>query len=78
VLQSKRSSHVPDNRREQRGTCKLMILVPLSILRFLNERAANAAGTSNRRHWPALSGPYRLNGTLENDHGGVVPCCRAC
>src|SRR5262249_20822774 len=28
-----------------------MILVPLFDLKFLNVRAANGVGTSNRRHW---------------------------
>jgi len=28
-----------------------MILVPLLDLKFLNELAADGAGTSNRRHW---------------------------
>jgi hypothetical protein len=36
--------------RMQRGTSKHMILVPLIDLKFLRERAATDAGTSNRRH----------------------------
>src|SRR5215510_7971628 len=36
--------------RKQKGTSKYMILVPLIDLKFLNERAASDAGTSNRRH----------------------------
>src|SRR6266545_1086495 len=36
--------------RKQRGTSKYMILVPLFDLKFLNELAASAVGTSNRRH----------------------------
>jgi hypothetical protein len=36
--------------RKQRGTSKYMILVPLFDLKFLNEFAASAVGTSNRRH----------------------------
>src|SRR5262245_61411384 len=35
---------------KQRGTSKSTILVPLIDLKFLNEPAATAAGTSNRRH----------------------------
>jgi nitroreductase len=31
-----------------------MIPVPLLDLKFLNELAARAAGTSNRRHWKIL------------------------
>jgi len=36
--------------RKQRCTSKYMILVPLFDLKFLNELAASAVGTSNRRH----------------------------
>src|ERR1043166_1576611 len=36
--------------RKQRGTSKYMILVPLFDLKFLNELAGTAVGTSNRRH----------------------------
>jgi len=36
--------------RKQRGTSKNMILVPLFDLKFLDELAATAVGTSNRRH----------------------------
>jgi hypothetical protein len=32
------------------GASKLMILVPLFDLKFLEEHAARVAGTSNRRH----------------------------
>jgi len=35
---------------ETKGTSKHMILVPLFDLKFLNELAASAVGTSNRRH----------------------------
>src|SRR5712672_1319020 len=37
--------------RKQRGTSDSMILVPLFDLKFLNEFAATAVGTSNRRHY---------------------------
>jgi hypothetical protein len=37
--------------RKQRDTSKNVILVPLFDLTFLNERAADDAGTSNRRHY---------------------------
>src|SRR5262249_30368128 len=36
--------------RKRTGTSKLMILVPLFDLKFLDEIAAGGAGTSNRRH----------------------------
>src|SRR6266540_181672 len=36
--------------RKQRDTSKYMILVPLFDLKFLNELAGTAVGTSNRRH----------------------------
>src|SRR5215208_4928347 len=36
--------------RKQRGTSKSMVLVPLYDLKFLNELAGGAVGTSNRRH----------------------------
>ena len=43
-------SNLRHELRKQRGTSKSMILVPLFDLKFLNEPAATAAGTSNRRH----------------------------
>src|SRR6266540_1515412 len=41
--------------RKQRGTSKYMVLVPLFDLKFLNELAASAVGTSNRRHYCPVS-----------------------
>src|SRR6266542_3524738 len=46
--------------RKQRGTSKYMILVPLFDLKFLNELAASAVGTSNRRHWRNLGSVARI------------------
>src|SRR5437764_5820128 len=51
--------------RKQRGTSTPMILVPLFDLKFLHELAATAVGTSNRRHYLALSlFPNRRNFTM--------------
>jgi uncharacterized BrkB/YihY/UPF0761 family membrane protein len=39
-----------------------MTPVPLFDLKFLTKSAANAAGTSNRRHWADLDTPQPMSG----------------
>ena len=39
-----------------------MTPVPLFDLKFLTKSAANAAGTSNRRHWADLDAPRPMSG----------------
>src|SRR5690348_4249931 len=66
------ASEVRETSRHPSGTnfgskgalASILILVPLIDLKFLRELAANGAGTSNRRHQPALVGNelhYRLD-----------------
>ncbi len=59
--------------RKQRGTSKYMILVPLFDLKFLNELAASAVGTSNRRHWPGFLTGSRGDGAEIWPASGFAP-----
>src|SRR5207302_11126922 len=59
--------------RNQRSTSKFMILVPLFDLKFLNEPAATAVGTSNRRHWPGPDLRPVVSGDLSTVVYGMLP-----